>query len=172
MIEKKAKCNLNKSNYTSLPVRSLIGALSRPDIAGPVNILSQFMHRPTISVFKYGLQILKFLKSTAKLSLVLEKHNDQILTMYTDANHSLTKKLQSGILILLYGSPILWISKKQSIFAKSSFDAGWCVRVWKKGERKRVFKTKLVNNSFFINLEIKKIKLNKLKKLILCRSNL
>lgn len=114
------------------PIRSLIiiiGALlyisswTRPDINGPVNLLSQYMHLSNATVFKYGLQILKYLKTTKNLSLILGEWSTEILGLYIDASHNLDRKSQTGVIILFYGFPVYWLSKRQSIFARSSFDA-------------------------------------------------
>ena len=114
------------------PLRNLIGALSyiaewsRPDISTSVSVLSQRMHDVTEARWKAGIQILKYLVSTADYCLKIDGSLSNDLEVYTDADFAgdiSDRKSQSGYMIFLYGNLIAWKSKKQSVVAHSSTDA-------------------------------------------------
>ena len=116
----------------SLPLRDLVGSLlyvanwTRPDVAAAVSILSRSVSKPTQTLWRCGIQILKYLLNTSDCGLALGVHNDTSLEAYVDADHGSdpnTRKSQSGILITLFGSSVQWSSKKQATVSLSSGEA-------------------------------------------------
>jgi len=74
-----------------LPYRELIGSLmytslgSRPDITFSVSYLSQYLDKPTDSLWKAGKKVLRYLKETKSYGFCIKKANQkftaiQILT--------------------------------------------------------------------------------------------
>lgn len=113
------------------PSRSLIGSLmyiavnTRPDIAAAVNLLARNVSQPTEGLWSNAKQILQFLISTQSKSLCLGEHTSTILDAYSDSDfaNDASRKSQSGIIIRLYGSPVMWTSRRQEIIATSSCEA-------------------------------------------------
>ena len=71
--------------------RQLLGSLNyltttRPDIAYPVNILSQFMAKPSKSHWKATKKVLRYLKGTVNFCIMYTNDCDVELTSYSDSN--------------------------------------------------------------------------------------
>lgn len=115
----------------SLPVRNIIGALlyianmTRPDIAAAVSYLSRYLNKPTKKLFKYCKLLLKYISTTRDKKLFLGKLDDTSLVAFADANYAPNgdRKSQSGGLIKLAGSSIVWLSKKQKTVSQSTTEA-------------------------------------------------
>lgn len=113
--------------------RSLIGSLlyvsvnTRPDIAASVGILSQKVERPTQEDWNELKRVVKYLKGTANLSLVIGNGNqNEDLIGYADADWAedrMDRKSVSGHVFKFKGSTIGWKSKKQTVVAMSSAEA-------------------------------------------------
>lgn len=113
--------------------RSLIGSLlyvsvnTRPDIAASVGILSQKVERPTQEDWNEVKRVVKYLKGTADLSLVIgndDQHEN--LIGYADADWAedrMDRKSVSGHVFRFKGNTIGWRSKKQTVVAMSSAEA-------------------------------------------------
>jgi hypothetical protein len=91
---------------------------TRPDIAFPVAILSQFMCNPGRIHWEAVKDVICYLKGTADLTLMLGGSVNG-LEAYVDADwasqphwHSM-----SGYTVLLHSSPVTWSARKQSIIA-------------------------------------------------------
>lgn len=113
--------------------RSLIGSLlyvsvnTRPDIAASVGILSQKVERPTQDDWNELKRVVRYLKGTADLSLVIGNNNQhENLIGYADADWAedrMDRKSISGHVFKFKGSTIGWSSKKQTVVAMSSAEA-------------------------------------------------
>ena len=124
----KVECDLTCKR----PIRALIGGLlyianvSRPDIMASVSLLSRFLERPSELLWKSACQVLRYLVSTRFKKLQLGHFSNDQLQLYVDADFgsdASTRKSQSGIVIKLFGSTIVWASKKQSTVSMSSSEA-------------------------------------------------
>lgn len=121
---------MDNENY-----RKLVGCLlyiavnTRPDISASVTILAQKVTKPTQEDWNELKRILRYLKGTADLSLMLGGINSKIgLVGYADANWAEDvalhqRKSTTGYIFKYFGGIISWCSKRQTCVAKSSMEA-------------------------------------------------
>jgi hypothetical protein len=113
-----------------VPYPRAIGSLmyaatsTRPDIAFPVAILSQFLRNPTRMHWEAAKRIIRYLKGTKDLKLTLSTSKGG-LEAYVDADWASQphRHSMSGYVVLLHGSPIAWSARKQSLIALSTAEA-------------------------------------------------
>jgi hypothetical protein len=115
--------------------RQVIGALlyvstnTRPDIAVAVSILSRKITCPTQKDWTEVKRILRYLKGTQSLKLIVGKGKIEVngnLTGYADADFagdSTTYRSNSGYIFYYNGSTLSWACRKQSSIALSSTEA-------------------------------------------------
>ena len=118
--------------FLDYPIQQLIGSLlfiansTRPDILASVSLIARYATKPTKLLWTYAKQILKYLYSTRYESLVLAKRSDVLLETYVDSDYGsdiATRKSQSGFVIKLFGSSVVWYSRKQSTISLSTTEA-------------------------------------------------
>ncbi|KAH9404346.1 hypothetical protein TYRP_000167 [Tyrophagus putrescentiae] len=105
----------------NLPIKNLIGSLqfiasrTRPDIAASLNYLSRQTSKPTQRLFSACKYLLRYVKKTRDLKLVLGHQSQEGLVIFTDASHAPLpdRKSISGVVVQLFGSTVAWASKKQ-----------------------------------------------------------
>ena len=113
------------------PYQRLVGKLiyltvTRPDIAFPVHVLSQYMHQPTSVHMQTARRLLRYLVANPGQGILLATSSAASLQAYSDsdwANCPVTRKSTSGFCILLGNSPISWKAKKQTVVARSTAEA-------------------------------------------------
>ena len=108
---------VNQSAY-----QSVIGGLlwfaiaTRPDIMYAVNIVAQFQQSPTMRAWTAVKRIMRYLRSTSNLGILIDPKNRDI-EIYSDANHGDpaldNQKSISGGVYYLGGSIIHWTCRKQ-----------------------------------------------------------
>ncbi|CAL1405238.1 unnamed protein product [Linum trigynum] len=111
--------------------RRLIGRLqyltvTRPDIVYAVNILSRYVHAPTLEHVAAADRVLRYLKSAPGQGILLPSTGDLRLTAYCDADWGgcqSSRHSTSGYFVTLGTAPISWRTKKQSVVARSSAEA-------------------------------------------------
>ena len=89
------------------------------------------MSAPQEAHYNAAVRVLRYLYTTKSYKLVFArksglKHRGQELTAFTDSTWNTcpdTSKSRGGHVLLLWGSPILWVSKLQTITALSSCEA-------------------------------------------------
>ena len=89
------------------------------------------MSAPQEAHYNAAVRVLRYLYTTKSYKLVFArksgfKHQGQELTAFTDSTWNTcpdTSKSRGGHVLLLWGSPILWVSKLQTITALSSCEA-------------------------------------------------
>jgi hypothetical protein len=113
--------------------RKLIGMLlyiltnSRPDISVAVAILAQRVTKPRQLDFSEATRIVKYLVATKHEKLhMLDKSSSIPLTAFSDSDWAAdrtTRKSISGIVCLVFGSPVSWSSRKQDIVSTSTTES-------------------------------------------------
>jgi hypothetical protein len=109
----------------------LIGSLlyiantTRPDIAQAVGVLSRNRNAPTTAHMNEGLRVLRYLQSTRECVLVLGGKGP-VLEGFVDADYAGdidSRRSTSGFVLSVYGSAVVWGSKKQHSVATSTVEA-------------------------------------------------
>ncbi|GBN12713.1 Retrovirus-related Pol polyprotein from transposon TNT 1-94 [Araneus ventricosus] len=103
-----------------------IATVSRPDIAVAVNILSRRNEKPRERDWNAVKRIIRYLKTTAELKLIINVDKEPILTAFCDAdwaNDKSDRKSTSGSVFKLGNCTIQWMSKRQNCVALSSTEA-------------------------------------------------
>ena len=134
-----------RERMRSAPYLSLVGSLlyaaqcTRPDIAHAVAVLTRFCSDPGERHWHAAKRVLRFLKGTREQAIVFSAPpgvpaasaaslSDLAarLQVYCDADWAGClddRKSTSGVLLLLCGCPLVWLSKKQSLVAMSTAEA-------------------------------------------------
>ncbi|MBW0477039.1 hypothetical protein O181_016754 [Austropuccinia psidii MF-1] len=101
----------------------------RPDIMFMVNQLSKYSIRPNAKHWTAVKHLLQYLKSTITMTLYYSKKTnepDKILAGWADADYANSKqdrKSITGYVTTVFGNPISWVTKKQSVVAQSTTEA-------------------------------------------------
>ncbi len=134
-----ADCNvhLETDDGFSQPVdrkayQSLVGSLlyaaiaTRPDIAHAVSTVCKFSSAPTEAHLTAARRILRYLKGTAGLRLRYQRSGSREVVGYSDADWASSvddRRSTSGVLYMLAGGAITWVSKRQPTVALSTAEA-------------------------------------------------
>ncbi|XP_072064209.1 uncharacterized protein [Arachis hypogaea] len=111
--------------------RQLVGGLvyltvTRPDIAYPVHVLSQFLSAPRTIHYAAVLRILRYVKGTLFHGLYFSAHSSLTLQAYSDADWAgdpTDRRSTTGYCLFLGDALISWRAKKQTFTARSSTEA-------------------------------------------------
>eukprot|EP00261_Vitis_vinifera_P040707 XP_019081950.1 PREDICTED: uncharacterized protein LOC109124308 [Vitis vinifera] len=133
----------NPESYRRLVGRLIYLAVTRPDLAYSVHILSQFMQEPRIEHWEAALRVVRYLKGTPGQGILLRADSDLSLQGWCDSDWAaclVTRRSLSGWLVFLGQSPISWKTKKQHTVSHSSAEAEYramaavtCELKWLKG---------------------------------------
>ena len=119
-----------------------LATTTRPDLCHAVSHLSRFMDKPSVEHMNVAKAVLKYLRGTVDLGLILGNRIDNRsealdactdifhLTGYSNANYGadkLTRKSTTGYLFFLHGSLISWQSKMQKTVSTSIAQAEYKV---------------------------------------------
>lgn len=129
----KLKRGEDPKEYTDKPYRELVGCLmylmvtSRPDISAAVSYFAGFQCSATNEHWVHLKRILRYLKGTVDSKLVYQRQSSsKILEAYADAdwgNDPYDRRSQSGYVVKLHVSIVMWATKKQGSVALSSTEA-------------------------------------------------
>jgi len=111
--------------------RMIIGSLiyastgTRPDISYATSRLSKDLERPTKTSMENAKHLLRYLKGTQNIGIHYFRAggSSPILEGYSDADFAgdtQDRKSTTGIVTVVYGSPVMWFSKKQPLIADST----------------------------------------------------
>ena len=112
--------------------QSLVGSLlyinrmTRPDISLHVNLLGRRTSKPGTNNLRTAKQLEQYLASTKKEGLQITKTDQQEvqIVLYADAsNGGENSRSQSGSLAILYGTPVIWGSRRQDVVSMSITEA-------------------------------------------------
>ena len=95
--------------YRRLVGRLIYLAVTRPDLAYSVHILSQFMQEPRIEHWEAALCVVRYLKGTPGQGILLRADSDLTLQGWCDSDWAacpLTRRSLTGWLVFLGHSPI------------------------------------------------------------------
>ncbi|RVW82223.1 Retrovirus-related Pol polyprotein from transposon RE2 [Vitis vinifera] len=133
----------NPESYRRLVGRLIYLAVTRPDLAYSVHILSQFMQEPRIEHWEAALRVVRYLKGTPGQGILLRADSDLSLQGWCDSDWAacpVTRRSLSGWLVFLGQSPISWKTKKQHTVSRSSAEVEYramaavtCELKWLKG---------------------------------------
>ncbi|CAH2100507.1 unnamed protein product [Euphydryas editha] len=122
----------SESVFIENKCRRLIGRLmyaamgTRPDICAVVNILSRYQNSASTLLYKILLNILRYLKGTLDLCLKYYRDSnvDEIIG-YVDSDWGgcNDRKSTTGCIFKVFGSSVMWFSKKQATVSLSSTEA-------------------------------------------------
>ena len=125
--------------------RRLVGKLNyltvtRPDIAYPVSVVSQFMSSPTVKHWEALEQILSYLKGAPGRGLLYGNNGHTDIECFSDADWAGSKadrRSVTGYCVFVGGNLISWKSKKQNVVSRSSAESEYramaqatCEVVW------------------------------------------
>ncbi|MBW0524453.1 hypothetical protein O181_064168 [Austropuccinia psidii MF-1] len=104
---------------------------TRPDLLYTINQLSRFSTKPNLIHWNAMKHVLRYIKGTVDWGIhyqVRQKANESrpVLEGWADsdyANCSIDRRSVSGNMIMVFGNPISWLSKRQSIIAQSTTEA-------------------------------------------------
>ncbi|MBW0470031.1 hypothetical protein O181_009746 [Austropuccinia psidii MF-1] len=104
---------------------------TRPDLVYTVNHLSRFSTKPNLIHCNAMKHVLQYIKGTVNWGIhyqVRQKFNEErpVLEGWANsdyANCSVDRKSVSGNIVTVFGNPISWLSKRQSIIAQSTTEA-------------------------------------------------
>lgn len=115
--------------------RAVVGGLlyvavcTRPDLSFAIGVLARQLHAPTERHFKLLKRTLRYLKGTSTIGLNFPINGmcaaDSICAA-VDADwggDEETRRPTSGYVVTVYGSPIFWRSKRQTVIALSSAES-------------------------------------------------
>ncbi|KAL4273137.1 hypothetical protein GQ457_13G011320 [Hibiscus cannabinus] len=129
----------DKEQFQRLVGKLIYLSLTRPDIAFPVNLISQHMTNPTEAHMVAATRILRYLKKTPGHGLIFRKTSDKGVKVYTDSSWAgdLQDRSISGYCTFVWGNLVTWRSKKQAVVSRSSAEAefralalGLCEGMW------------------------------------------
>lgn len=112
------------------PYRELIGSVmflmicSRPDISCAVSLLSQYLDNPTQQHVVAAKRVLRYLQGTK--SLGIKYSGSSPLIGYSDADYAgdeATRRSRTGMVFVMNGGPIVWLSQKQTTVSTSKCEA-------------------------------------------------
>ena len=121
----------DKQSMENVPYRQLVGKLmylvnSRPDIAPAVRELCRFLANPGPQHWTAAKRVVRYIKGTAETKLTYDGTTDGQLSVYADAdfaNDPDTRRSVTGVVAMLCGGPVSWISKAQPTVSLSSTEA-------------------------------------------------
>jgi hypothetical protein len=116
----------NITEYRTLVGKLLYLTSTRPDIAFPVQQLSQFLDAPTSLHFKAAHKVLRYLKGSPGTGLFFPRNSSLQLSGFSDADWGGcldTRRSITGFCFFIGQSLVCWKSKKQLTVSKSSSEA-------------------------------------------------
>lgn len=124
--DKRDKLLDDPSRYQKLVGRLLYLTITRPDITFAVQLLSQFMQSPKTSHMDAAIRVVRYVKQSPALGILMTANATNQLTAYCDADWAScpnSRKSITGYMVTYGSSLISWKSKKQDTISRSSAEA-------------------------------------------------
>ena len=118
--------NVDAKLYQGIVGSIMYGMLcTRPDLAFPIQQLSQFGSNPANAHFQAGKRATRYLQGTQTTGPIYNGEIKGPIQAYCDADYGAgeDRKSISGYIFLLAGAPISWQAKKQTTVAQSTVEA-------------------------------------------------
>ncbi|XP_057972869.1 uncharacterized mitochondrial protein AtMg00810-like [Malania oleifera] len=116
----------NPTPYRQLIGRLLYLTITRPDISYPIQVLSQFMDRPSTTHLAAAHKVLCYLKQAPGQGILLSAASSIQLIGYSDSDWAScpdSRRSVTGFCVFMGHSLISWRSKKQTVVSRSSAEA-------------------------------------------------
>nr|XP_017179568.1 uncharacterized protein LOC108169864 [Malus domestica] len=133
----------NVSYYQRLVGKLIYLTITRLDITYAVEIISQFMHSPTVDHLNVVKRILRYLKGSIGKGILMQNNQSTSISGYTDADwadNAIDRRSTTGYCMFMGGNIVTWKSNKQHVIARSSAEAEYralaataCELIWLKG---------------------------------------
>ncbi|XP_017978303.1 PREDICTED: uncharacterized mitochondrial protein AtMg00810-like [Theobroma cacao] len=117
---------INSTNYRQLVGKLLYLTFSRLDIAYAVQVLSQFMDKPSLEHMNVAHRVLKYLKGSLGQGILMKSESNLMIVGYCDSDWAgcpNSRKSVTGYNMFIGNSLVTWKSKKQSVVSRSSAEA-------------------------------------------------
>ncbi|XP_071738734.1 uncharacterized mitochondrial protein AtMg00810-like [Rutidosis leptorrhynchoides] len=131
---------INPEKYRRIVGKLNYLTLTRPDIAFPVSVVSQFLSSPRTSHWNAVTHILKYLKGTPGRGILYQNHGHHTIEGFSDADYNgdpTTKRSTTGYCVFVGGNLVSWKSKKQNVVSRSSAESEYramaqttCELIW------------------------------------------
>lgn len=118
----------NPTPYQRLLGKLIYLTITRPDICFTVQLLAQFMQKPTTVHMQAAKRLLRYLAGNPKQGILLATTAAAELQAYCDSDWAscpITRRSTTGYCIFFGSSPVSWKTKKQSVVARSSAEADY-----------------------------------------------
>jgi len=111
--------------------RSIVGALqyvtlTRPDLAFAVNKVCQYLHSPTTAHWTAVKRIVRYLKFSENVGLLIRKRSPMVVSAFSDADWAGCRddrRSTGGFAVFLGSNVISWSARKQPTVSRSSTEA-------------------------------------------------
>lgn len=116
----------NPAVYQRLLGQLIYLTITRPDLCFSVQLLSQYMNKPTTSHLQAAYRVLRYLSGSVSQGILLASQSAAQLTAYCDSDWAscpVSRRSTTGYCIFFGASPVSWKSKKQPVVARSSAEA-------------------------------------------------
>ena len=99
--------------------------MTRPEISLHVNLLGRRTSKPSQDNLRTAKALGQYLASTINEGLTIRKGNHEAqIALYADASYGgENSRSQSGSLAILYGTPVMWSSRRQDVVSMSITEA-------------------------------------------------
>lgn len=122
----------SESKCVDVPYKQIIGALlyvatkTRPDVAYAVSMLARFADAPKLAHWQAAKRVLSYLHKTNQYALNYNQDEKEHVIAFSDADFAActdTRRSVTGLIVLLFGTPIIWQATKQKTVAESTTEA-------------------------------------------------
>ena len=126
-----------KPNSSGLPTKNsylkavgtlmYIATAARPDISYAVGVLARYNAKPTEEHWNYAMRVFRYLRGTSSLTMKFTRGSSEpVIEVFSDADHAgdeETRISTSGCVVTLFGSTVIWLSRKQRSITKATIEA-------------------------------------------------